>query len=154
MLKYLQSIDSDAFVIRWKDVSYISLPMVCVLCGVAYPAVIVGSLLGLTVLLGCKWTTTVNSKCLQPILFTLFAMDHFSVDPSERSMETIVSKKCVSGFDCTIYTCIHIHQWVAMDSPPRGARGPPSVGGAKLKRVPASPLPKVRRLHCLQRVYG
>lgn len=36
--------------LRWKDVSYISLPMVCVLCGVAYPAVIVGSLLGLTVL--------------------------------------------------------------------------------------------------------
>jgi len=100
--KYLQSIDSDAFVIRWKDVSYISLPMVCVLCGVAYPAVIVGSLLGLTVLLGCKWTTTVNSKCLQPILFTPFAMDHVSVDPSERSMENIVSNKCVSGFDCTI----------------------------------------------------
>ena len=76
--------------------------MVCVLCGVAYPAVIVGSLLGLTVLLGCKWTTTVNSKCLQPILFTPFAMDHVSVDPSERSMENIVSNKCVSGFDCTI----------------------------------------------------
>lgn len=36
--------------LRWKDVSYISLPMVCVLCGVAYPAVIVGSLLALTVL--------------------------------------------------------------------------------------------------------
>ena len=39
-----------AHAMRWKDVSYISLPMVCILCSVAYPAVLVGALLGLTVM--------------------------------------------------------------------------------------------------------
>ena len=38
--------------VRWNDVSYISMPMVCILCAVAYPAVLVGALLGMTVLLG------------------------------------------------------------------------------------------------------
>lgn len=36
--------------VRWNDVSYISMPMVCILCTVAYPAVLVGGLLGMTVL--------------------------------------------------------------------------------------------------------
>ncbi|CAJ1328866.1 unnamed protein product [Effrenium voratum] len=36
--------------VRWNDVSYISMNVVCLLCTVAYPAVLVAALLGLTVL--------------------------------------------------------------------------------------------------------
>lgn len=44
--------DAKLWTRRWNDVSYISMPMVCILCTVAYPAVLVGGLLGMTVSLG------------------------------------------------------------------------------------------------------